>query len=531
MMLFSCHLVSVAKPTFVNVPLLLKQPHYLTEKEALSLIRECYDKANFFSVLEHHPKPSGNINTNEDEQSTWMEGHYAKIDLRDPGRYTLNKSRLYTLNVVLIKDDPSSPASALQFKISTENEGMAGKKYAEVVLKNFLDEFTERLQQFDAFLEVHPAEIASDYLDGKNLVTDYGYTTLKIADLTYEEPDTWDNYEKALQFITKKCNTDDIQCQGLINDIYNKESFWTVLEKELETHPEKMNMVAVNLPKDKLDNPMFLRLLSKASSQASGTLGEFEAEQDNIMSLPEEWRKEGVGTEKARALEKDIAFKTFDFLKRSNTFDVDTQENLMIERIANKLFPLALRKGLEYEVHIYDDTRPNIAGTGFNAFTSGGGILYFSRSLVQALDPEDEDAIAAVVAHEMGHNEAYHIQRRILRVETANIIYQLSSIGDAFVPGVSNLTHLVNQIVLQHFSRRDEYEADRMGLYLLYKAGYDPKGMSRTMETLFKESGNRYTALMDSHPAPPARKKRVQHLIDNRNVLELTDYGNLDEEF
>lgn len=490
--------------------------HKLSKAEAVALLKESLEKANFFNLLDY-----------DENGKSWVEGYYAKIELKDATRYLglQDQSKLYNVRINIHETQDKG----LSFEVTAKNEGIIGKKYAETVKAKFEQEFLKRLAGFDKFRAENPSVIVDKYLKGQNLVPDYGYTTLKIVGLDFTEPNTWPNYQKALRFLHSTC-PDKSDCKQTGQSIIQKDDFWQNVADEAKKNATVLEDINVWVPESSIHYPRYLTLLNESTSFTEHSLEDLSLSHFENSNLPEEWKAKGVGSEKAKALEQSLAFRSYDFLKRNNAFDVDTEEVLRVRKIAQKIFPYALRKGLDYKIHIYDDSKP---GTGMknNAFTSGGGILYFSRSLLQRLDPQDEAAIAAVVAHELGHNEAYHVQRQIMRMEVTNAIIQLSQIGDFFAPGVSSITSLTGRIILQGCSRSDELEADRLGLYLLYKAGYEAQAMERVMETLYKMSGQRFTGLMDSHPAGLARKKRIHYLISHREVLEKTSPLNAGEEF
>jgi Zn-dependent protease with chaperone function len=504
-----------SNPTTAKISL-YEQPHRLSKVEAVALIKESLGKANFFNLLDYN-----------ESGKTWVEGFYSKIDLKDPTRYLgmQDQSKLYSIRIDIVANEEHF----LKFSVTAKNESLVGRKYAETVKAKFEQEFFKRLAGFDKLRAEDPTILATAYLAGQSLVSNYGYTTLKLVGLDYAEPKTWGNYRKTLNFLRKEC-PQKASCQTLGQDIVAKPEFWELLADEAKKDALTLEEISPWVSESNPNYTRYLALLNESTDYIERPLEDLSLSHFENEALPEEWKAKGVGSEKARTLEKAYAFRSYDYYKRTNAFDVDTEEVLRVRRIAQKLFPYALRKGLDYKIHIYDDTKPG-TGEKYNAFTSGGGILYFSRSLLQRIDPQDEAAIAAVVAHELGHNEAYHIQRQIMRVEVANAIVQLSQVGDLFVPGVSDATALTSLLILKGASRSDESEADRLGLYLLYKAGYEPQAMERVMETLYKMSGNRFTSLMDSHPAPPARKKRIHYLISHREVLEKTTPMNASEEF
>lgn len=118
-----------------------------------------------------------------------------------------------------------------------------------------------------------------------------------------------------------------------------------------------------------------------------------------------------------------------------------------------------------------------------NAFAVPGGYIYITRQLMGLMN--DEAELAFVVGHEVGHVAANHAQARQSAASTNAIGGILGAILGSVIGGglgsaVGQLLQTGSQLRTLSFSRNQEYDADRLGIGYLARAGYDP-GASTTM--------------------------------------------------
>ncbi|GAA4018175.1 M48 family metalloprotease [Sphingomonas swuensis] len=118
-----------------------------------------------------------------------------------------------------------------------------------------------------------------------------------------------------------------------------------------------------------------------------------------------------------------------------------------------------------------------------NAFAVPGGYIYITRQLMGLMN--DEAELAFVLGHETGHVAANHAQARQSASQRNAIGGILGSIlGSVLGGGIGNiigqLAQTQSQLSTLQFSRAQEYDADRLGIGYLNRAGYDP-GASSTM--------------------------------------------------
>lgn len=191
-------------------------------------------------------------------------------------------------------------------------------------------------------------------------------------------------------------------------------------------------------------------------------------------------------------------------------FRVDTASDdaERVRRIGARLLPHIDRRDVPYTFRVLDAKE-------INAFSLPGGPVYVYRGLLD-MAGDDDDALACVLGHEVGHVNARHVARQI----SSNLINNL--LISFAIPGVTaqNAAGLVSQVIGLKYSRDDEYEADRRGLSYAHFAGYDPNGMIRFFDKLArmeKRTGGGGPEWMQNHPVTGARIEKARAIIANND--------------
>jgi predicted Zn-dependent protease len=166
-----------------------------------------------------------------------------------------------------------------------------------------------------------------------------------------------------------------------------------------------------------------------------------------------------------------------------------------------------------YTFEIVDQWEPN-------AFSIPGGHVYISRGLLVVLRNESE--LAGVLGHEIGHIIQHHslkIQQKANRVSILALpavvigtMYHSERIQNLLLLPVAGL----GKAYLSTYSRQNEYEADKVGLQLLAKAGYNSNGLEDALDQLEKEvavltdGAQHKFSIFDDHPMTPDRIERLE---------------------
>ncbi|HEV2351257.1 MAG TPA: M48 family metallopeptidase [Terriglobia bacterium] len=147
-----------------------------------------------------------------------------------------------------------------------------------------------------------------------------------------------------------------------------------------------------------------------------------------------------------------------------------------------------------------------------NAFALPGGYIFVNRGAIEAA--ENEAQLAGVIAHETGHvvmRHGTHQASQMLLAQaplsilgglmgsSGNLMGQLAQMGVGF--GVNS--------VLLHNSRSAESQADEVGTYVLYHAGYDPHAMAQFFKIIEEKYPTKTAQFFSDHPIPANRIQAV----------------------
>jgi predicted Zn-dependent protease len=145
-----------------------------------------------------------------------------------------------------------------------------------------------------------------------------------------------------------------------------------------------------------------------------------------------------------------------------------------------------------------------------NAYCMPGGKIMVYTGLIEQLDATDAE-LAAVIGHEIAHALREHSRERISRAYAE----QLALAGVAVATGASNTTMAIASQVsavtftLPH-SREQEAEADRIGLELMARAGYDPNASITLWQKMAKAAGGAPPEFLSTHPSSGSRIKDLE---------------------
>jgi predicted Zn-dependent protease len=173
---------------------------------------------------------------------------------------------------------------------------------------------------------------------------------------------------------------------------------------------------------------------------------------------------------------------------------------------------VAGKTGYEFSYHVLQDPET------VNAFALPGGPIFITRGLLKRL--RNEAQLAGVLGHETGHVIARHSAAQIAKSQLAQgLVTAAGAAGSGDQSGgqhAAQVAAVVAQMVQLRYGRKDEIQADTLGVRLMSEAGYDPRAMIEVMRILEASSGGSQRApdFMSSHPNPGNRREVIQRAID-----------------
>lgn len=207
-------------------------------------------------------------------------------------------------------------------------------------------------------------------------------------------------------------------------------------------------------------------------------------------------------------------------IQGTNAVIVDPIVNEYLSQMAKKFN--AHINNIDFKLHFFGIETPEL-----NAFAFFGGHVAVHSGLITAVDRESE--LAAVLAHETSHISQHHLARilasnkKMMPLTIAELL-AAATVGALGAPEAG--IHLAKAALAGHvqqlinYTRDHEQEADRLGIALLSKTGFDPNGMPAVFQKLSQK--------MYYHDKPPeyllTHPMFDSRIADAQNRIEKLDY-------
>jgi predicted Zn-dependent protease len=217
-----------------------------------------------------------------------------------------------------------------------------------------------------------------------------------------------------------------------------------------------------------------------------------------------------------------MSFQNYDDFISQHKLSTNAEQTQMVKRVGTRIENAVEQyckekgeqdklSGYEWEFNLVED--PNV-----NAWCMPGGKVVVYTGLLPVA--QNEDGLAVVMGHEIAHAFARHGAERM----TDELLTQMGSI--AISKALENHPEQTKNIfmtaygagtqvgVLLPFSRKQESEADHLGLIFMAMAGYDPHEAVTFWERMAAANqGSKPLELLSTHPADETRIKDIKKLI------------------
>ena len=198
----------------------------------------------------------------------------------------------------------------------------------------------------------------------------------------------------------------------------------------------------------------------------------------------------------------------------------DRQAEIMLAQVVGRLLAAADQPNTQFTITILDSAE-------VNAFALPGGYVYVTRGILALAN--DTSELAAVLAHEIAHVTLRHARARTNRTRTTELVGAITGVFG----GESAAAASRSKLSLAAFSQNQELEADREGIRIAGKAGYDPHAASRFLGVMARFAkfsagdADQGDDFLSSHPSTP---NRVQKAVETaRSMFGAPGIGETDK--
>jgi len=206
-------------------------------------------------------------------------------------------------------------------------------------------------------------------------------------------------------------------------------------------------------------------------------------------------------------------FKMLSKPAKEGKLDNDPVLRSRVERISGRLIAQAIKirpdtANWQWSIHIIDDPKT------INAWAMAGGRMALYSGLIKQIKPND-DELAQVLGHEISHALAKHTAEQMsVALATDLALTTWAASGDHQGLALTGASLAAALAIKLPNSRQAEREADRIGIELAARAGYDPHAaVDLWIKMKHASPGGRVPEFLSTHPAPQARITTLHGLV------------------
>jgi len=218
--------------------------------------------------------------------------------------------------------------------------------------------------------------------------------------------------------------------------------------------------------------------------------------------------------------EYKLGREIYEKLEKANAISKNPKVTDFVRKVGEQILSSQQRVPWDFKFNV-------INSSAINAFATPGGYIYVFRGLITL--SENESELASVMAHEIAHANARHIDQMMERSKKLSYAALAGVIAGALLGGGGGAGAAVAmgsmagaQTLALQYSRENEEEADRFGLSYLAAAGYDPKSMVDFMKLMRRHEfySNNIPSYFLTHPGTNDRIRYLDGLLEARYTLK-----------
>ncbi len=167
---------------------------------------------------------------------------------------------------------------------------------------------------------------------------------------------------------------------------------------------------------------------------------------------------------------------------------------------------LVRRSEYQFDFHLLRDEQV------VNAFALPGGQVFITAALYARL--ENEDQLAGILGHEIGHVIHRHGAERIAKMELTQGLTGAAVVASGDY-STAQAAQMIGNLVNMKYGREQELESDDFGVRVMIEAGYEAEQLIGVMDILESASGGqRQPEFMSTHPSPDNRREEIRSAIE-----------------
>lgn len=221
---------------------------------------------------------------------------------------------------------------------------------------------------------------------------------------------------------------------------------------------------------------------------------------------------------------------SFDEMKKNTEISLDKDTNDFVQCVAS-----AITENVDKSIHDGDWEVVVFDSAQVNAFALPGGKIGVYTGILNVT--ENQDQLAAIIGHEVGHVIEHHSNERLSAGQLLNIAMGITT-GAVLLSDLDNkllflvgIGIAVKYGVTMPYKRSHESEADIVGQDLMARSGFDPKASIKLWQNMARNSNNpldtKSTEFMSTHPSSETRIKQLEeHLVNSMQYYDKSNAPN-----